>query len=634
MVPVHGAGIEDGRAYLVMRYVEGHDLRTVVLAEGPLTTDRATRIAEQLGEALDAIHHLGYVHRDLKPQNVMVDAAGHVYLSDFGLAKQALATAGDTRSEQWVGTLDYVAPEQIRGERVDARADVYSFGGVLYFMLTAARAVRARERPREAVGAPLRPAAAAVRRPPGAAARARRRRAARDGEGPGGALPVGGRPRPLGALGRRPRGRARAGAHGRPRRGRARGPDGRLAQQRGAPAAGAARAGAGGGRADRWPRAPPRCCCCAATTDGDRAPTATPARRRRAPRRSRAAETFRAWASVRAAWWSRTGDVWVISIHEGEIARLDVETGKRARAASSGSATEPPRSPRDGDMVWIANRNRRALIGISARTGRMMQLTAHPGAADRASPPARAASGSSAATEVDGPSTLYRYDRDGTDAGPPVRVPARRQRASTLGGGYLWVALERDRRVMRIGPGGRARARRLADDPASELAYGAGHLWASIQLDDAVARIDPRSPQPRLQRRACRGRSSWSSRATACTRRAAPTHSVVVHPPADGGAVERRIKVPPNPYGVAAGAGRVWVTGHGRLGTLTRIDPVSTPGLHRSTPLELKERLDAERRGTPFLLLRDGDGAPADRGADRRRARRSRSGASPPATSR
>src|SRR5215216_6786251 len=136
VVPVHGVGVAEGRAYLVMRYVAGSDLRTVVRAEGPLEPQRAAGIAMRLGDALDAIHRAGYVHRDVKPQNVMVDAAGHVYLSDFGLAKQTLASSGQTRSEQWVGTLDYVAPEQIRGERVDARADVYALGGVLYFMLT------------------------------------------------------------------------------------------------------------------------------------------------------------------------------------------------------------------------------------------------------------------------------------------------------------------------------------------------------------------------------------------------------------------------------------------------------------------------------------------------------------------
>jgi DNA-binding beta-propeller fold protein YncE len=136
VIPVHGAGIAEGRAYLVMRYVAGDDLRTVVRRDGALAPERAAEIAVQLGDALDAIHQAGYVHRDVKPQNVMIDAGGHVYLSDFGLAKQAMATGGPTASEQWVGTLDYVAPEQIRGERVDARTDVYALGCVLVHALT------------------------------------------------------------------------------------------------------------------------------------------------------------------------------------------------------------------------------------------------------------------------------------------------------------------------------------------------------------------------------------------------------------------------------------------------------------------------------------------------------------------
>jgi predicted Ser/Thr protein kinase len=137
VLPVHGAGVADGRAYLVMRYVAGDDLRTLVRRDGRLSPERAAAVVRQLGEALDAIHAAGYVHRDVKPQNVMIDDQGHVYLSDFGLAKHALATSGPTTSEQWVGTLDYVAPEQIRGERADARADVYALGGVLYYTLTA-----------------------------------------------------------------------------------------------------------------------------------------------------------------------------------------------------------------------------------------------------------------------------------------------------------------------------------------------------------------------------------------------------------------------------------------------------------------------------------------------------------------
>src|SRR5215204_2268755 len=136
VVPVHAVGTEHDRAYLVMRFIHGDDLRTLVRRDGPLAPLRAAAIAEQLGDALDAIHRAGYVHRDVKPPNVLIDDEGHVYLSDFGLAKAALATRGPTSEDHWVGTLDYVAPEQIRGGPVDGRTDVYALGGVLHFMLT------------------------------------------------------------------------------------------------------------------------------------------------------------------------------------------------------------------------------------------------------------------------------------------------------------------------------------------------------------------------------------------------------------------------------------------------------------------------------------------------------------------
>ena len=120
VVPVHAVGTDEDRAYLVMRFIRGDDLRTLVRRDGPLPPMRAAAIAERLGDALDAIHRAGYVHRDVKPPNVLIDDDDHVYLSDFGLAKAALATRGPTSEDHWVGTLDYVAPEQIRGEPVDA----------------------------------------------------------------------------------------------------------------------------------------------------------------------------------------------------------------------------------------------------------------------------------------------------------------------------------------------------------------------------------------------------------------------------------------------------------------------------------------------------------------------------------
>src|SRR3954454_18319581 len=136
VIPIYYAGDEDGIAYIAMRYVPGDDVRSLVRREGPLAPERAARIVAQLAGALDEAHAAGLVHRDIKPANVLLTAEDHVYLTDFGLTKHALSVAGSTKPGHWVGTLDYVAPEQIRGERIDARADVYALGCLLFFTLT------------------------------------------------------------------------------------------------------------------------------------------------------------------------------------------------------------------------------------------------------------------------------------------------------------------------------------------------------------------------------------------------------------------------------------------------------------------------------------------------------------------
>src|SRR4051794_2440270 len=137
VVPIHAAGEADGVAYFVMRLVDGDDLRTRVRRDGALAPVRAAEIAHSAGSALDAIHRAGLVHRDVKPANILLAAGDHVYLTDFGLARTTRARTGTTTaSGRWAGSLHYAAPEQIRGGRVDARADVYALGGVLFFMLT------------------------------------------------------------------------------------------------------------------------------------------------------------------------------------------------------------------------------------------------------------------------------------------------------------------------------------------------------------------------------------------------------------------------------------------------------------------------------------------------------------------
>src|SRR3954454_9972523 len=136
VIPIYYTGEEDGVAYIAMRYVPGDDIRSLVRREGKLVPARAARLTAQIGAALDAAHHAGLVHRDIKPANVLLGPEDHVYLTDFGLTKHALSTAGATQPGHWVGTLDYVSPEQIRGERVDARVDVYALGCLLFFALT------------------------------------------------------------------------------------------------------------------------------------------------------------------------------------------------------------------------------------------------------------------------------------------------------------------------------------------------------------------------------------------------------------------------------------------------------------------------------------------------------------------
>ncbi|MDI3409507.1 serine/threonine-protein kinase [Streptomyces cavernicola] len=138
IVPVFEAGEADGVLYIAMRYVPGPDLRALLDRDGPLPVSTALRIAAQVASALDAAHEHDLVHRDVKPGNVLVargtdsDHPEHVYLTDFGLTKKSLSLTGFTSVGEFVGTLDYVAPEQIAGRPVDGRCDLYSLACVVY----------------------------------------------------------------------------------------------------------------------------------------------------------------------------------------------------------------------------------------------------------------------------------------------------------------------------------------------------------------------------------------------------------------------------------------------------------------------------------------------------------------------
>ena len=132
ILPVYAAGEADGELYLAMRYVSGTDLRELIDQLGPLPPEQALSIVERVADALDAAHERGLVHRDVKPGNVLIDSANHCYLCDFGLTKQLGEQSGTTVAGRLVGTLDYLAPEQIRQDEVDGRADQYALGCVFY----------------------------------------------------------------------------------------------------------------------------------------------------------------------------------------------------------------------------------------------------------------------------------------------------------------------------------------------------------------------------------------------------------------------------------------------------------------------------------------------------------------------
>ena len=139
VVPVYAAGEDRGALYIVMRYVPGSDLHALIKANGALPGPRAAAIVAQVAAALDAAHAAGLVHRDVKPANVLLPSAGdHAYLSDFGLVQSLDPHEPLTESGRWIGTVDFASPEQLGGEPVDARSDVYSLGCVLYATLTGA----------------------------------------------------------------------------------------------------------------------------------------------------------------------------------------------------------------------------------------------------------------------------------------------------------------------------------------------------------------------------------------------------------------------------------------------------------------------------------------------------------------
>lgn len=137
VIRIHDLGEAEGVKYFTMEYVEGKSLKQVIRERGKIPAEEAVPLAKQVLGALEEAHRQGVIHRDMKPQNVMVDATGAAFVMDFGIARSQ-DTTGVTATGAVVGTPDYMSPEQVRGEKADPQSDLFSFGVILYEMLTGA----------------------------------------------------------------------------------------------------------------------------------------------------------------------------------------------------------------------------------------------------------------------------------------------------------------------------------------------------------------------------------------------------------------------------------------------------------------------------------------------------------------
>ena len=570
VIPVHEAGAEDGMAFIAMRFVSGSDLRSRVRGGGALGPSEAAGYVAQAAAALDAIHSAGFVHRDVKPANLLIDSGGHVYLTDFGLAKQVLTRSAATATGQWVGTLDYVAPEQIRGAKPDARADVYALGGVLHFALTgrvpyerdgdeaklwaqlsAPPPVPSALRPAVPVEFDAVVARAMAKLPeerfPSAGDLGRATLAAAAGMpatepersvARGAAAP----PLPVEFSTRT----AAAPPPPRPRR---------RAWIVGAAAAGLAAAGVTAALAIGGDDPPPRAQATPTPT-----PTAAPA-----PFTTRTTERV----GDRPNAIARVGDeLWVASSNSRWLTLVSAESGKELEGHVE-VGDDIRALVANGDSVWLARGSTKEVVRVDVRTRRVVAELPVSG-----TPTSLAVASSGiwvGVTDDEGRSTLARYDPGSGALKQSIAV------REGIGGivaaaGVVWIVKDATNKVSRTTAG----ADHLTDwaslpGEVGSMSYGDGALWLTMPAEDAVAKVDVRT-----------GRSVVGSAGRAPARAVVAggrvfvasrnDHTVVVLEPEALRPQGDPIKVGLNPYGMATDGRSVWVTGLAD-NSLTRIVP-------------------------------------------------------------
>jgi YVTN family beta-propeller protein len=516
VIPVHHAGEEGGQLYLAMRLVDGVDLRSLVEAYGPLDPAHAVRVVTGIAAGLDAAHARGLVHRDVKPANVLLEPNGdteRVFLTDFGISRLATSAESLTATGEFFGSVDYVAPEQIEGEPLDRRTDIYALGGILHFMLTAqppfprdtelaklfAHANAPPPRPSEAVRA-LPPAVDEV------VAKAMAKRP-EDRYGTAGELALAaaaslGEPTPdLAPAATAPQS---PGADTAPTRSLRRASRRRLPLAAGALAAVVAAAVLGvlllsdGGDSGEEPPAGPQPAVAATipVEDGPTAITVGAARVWVASTSAHAVDaidpaTDRPVGSPIDVGEQPTsvavgfGSIWVADLSRDQLIRLD--PGESPPTAI-GVGDRPTDIAIDDRWVWVTNGGEDDVSRVDPRTDRVDE-TVQVGAGPRS---VAVGEGAVWVANIDGKSVSKIDPQEALTVGPPIEL-GQRPNDLAVGYGSVWVIDNIDATLTRIDPD----TLRVEGDPIRVGSHprgvktGFGYVWVANGADGTVTRIDP-----------------------------------------------------------------------------------------------------------------------------------------------
>jgi DNA-binding beta-propeller fold protein YncE/predicted Ser/Thr protein kinase len=531
IIPVYDAGEVAGELYIAMRYVDGSDLKRL-LAEGPLPAEQAVAIVSQVAGALDAAHERGLVHRDIKPSNVLLDERGHAYLADFGLSRRLGEPGAALGAAQSLGTIDYVAPEQIRGDQVDGRADLYSLGCLLYECLTGSTPF-ARSTDSAVLFAHL------EEEPPAA-----------------------------------------PGLEDVMRTALAKGPDDRFQTGRELVEATRKALGIAEPRRNFWPLAAAAVGLALIgaallgfflTRGGNSSPAAQGGRLLRIDPATNHVTSSVAVGDGATAVAVGSGRVWVAAYRDGTLWRIEPR---------SGSATKIPAFGRPSAVTIHNGGAYVAALGPGKFAGNVSTFDAVTGGRVGGIPKfaCSLASGESGVW-VAGCPDVWQLSSEGATQNPRIRstVPIPYARALTAGNyrealaamavgeGAVWVAGDAaDRRLWRIDP---ARHRIAATIhlgfPPGGLAAGGGAVWVSDQLGDRVVRIDPATNRVDRSIPVGRGAAGVAFGSGSVWVTGAIAHTVTRIDPATARVVAT-IPVAASPQAVAFGEGSLWVVGDAR----------------------------------------------------------------------